>query len=48
MQRRYRAVEPAPPVAEGQAAAKIEGRSPWRLAYERLRRDRVAMISARA
>ena len=24
---------------------KIEGRSPWRLAWQRLRRDRVAMIS---
>jgi peptide/nickel transport system permease protein len=38
-------VEPAAPVAEGQAAAKIEGKSPWRLGYERLRRDRAAMIS---
>jgi peptide/nickel transport system permease protein len=27
------------------AAKKIEGRSPWRLAWERLRRDRAAMIS---
>ena len=24
---------------------KIEGKSPWRLGYERLRRDRAAMIS---
>jgi peptide/nickel transport system permease protein len=28
-----------------EAAKKIEGRSPWRLAFERLRRDRAAMIS---
>lgn len=27
------------------AARKIEGRSPWRLAYERLRRDRAAKIA---
>ena len=27
------------------AVTKIEGRSPWRLAYERLRRDRVAKIA---
>ncbi len=38
-------VEPAAPVAEGEAAAKIEGKSPWRLGFERLRRDRAAMIS---
>ena len=38
-------VEPAAPVAEGEAAAKIEGKSPWRLGIERLRRDRAAMIS---
>ena len=38
-------VEPAAPSAEGQAAAKLEGKSPWRLGYERLRRDRAAMIS---
>ena len=38
-------VEPAAPVAEGEAAKKIEGRSPWRLGMERLRRDRAAMIS---
>jgi peptide/nickel transport system permease protein len=37
--------EPAAPVAEGEAAAKIEGKSPWRLGIERLRRDRAAMIS---
>jgi ABC-type dipeptide/oligopeptide/nickel transport system permease subunit len=30
---------------EGEAAKIIEGRSPWRLAYERLRTDRAAMIS---
>jgi ABC-type dipeptide/oligopeptide/nickel transport system permease subunit len=28
-----------------EAARKIEGRSPWRLAFERLRRDRAAIIS---
>jgi ABC-type dipeptide/oligopeptide/nickel transport system permease subunit len=38
-------VAPAAPVAEGEAAAKIEGKSPWRLGIERLRRDRAAMIS---
>jgi peptide/nickel transport system permease protein len=38
-------VEPAAPVAEGEAAKKIEGKSPWRLGFERLRRDRAAMIS---
>jgi ABC-type dipeptide/oligopeptide/nickel transport system permease subunit len=38
-------VEPQAPVAEGEAAKKIEGRSPWRLGIERLRRDRAAMIS---
>ena len=34
------------PLAVGpEAARRIEGRSPWRLAMERLRRDRAAMIS---
>ncbi|HUY44415.1 MAG TPA: ABC transporter permease [Streptosporangiaceae bacterium] len=33
------------PVAEGEAARKIEGRSPWRLGMARLMRDRAAMIS---
>jgi peptide/nickel transport system permease protein len=28
-----------------EAARRIEGRSPWRLAFERLKRDRAAMIS---
>jgi ABC-type dipeptide/oligopeptide/nickel transport system permease subunit len=37
-----RPVEVAP---EGEAAKKIEGRSPWVLAWRRLRRDRAAMIS---
>lgn len=37
--------EPAAPVAEGEAAKIIEGRSPWRLGFERLRRDRASMIS---
>jgi peptide/nickel transport system permease protein len=39
---------PAEPIAlipEGEAAKKIEGRSPWRLAMSRLRRDRAAMLS---
>ena len=35
---------PGPPVAPSTARA-IEGRSPWYLAWQRLRRDRVAMIS---
>jgi peptide/nickel transport system permease protein len=29
----------------GDAPARIQGRSPWQLAWERLRRDRIAMIS---
>lgn len=34
------------PVAVGpEGARKIEGRSPWRLAFERLKRDRAAVIS---
>jgi ABC-type dipeptide/oligopeptide/nickel transport system permease subunit len=36
---------PTAAVAEGTAARKIEGRSPWRLGMERLVRDRAAMIS---
>ncbi len=32
-------------VTQGGVQRHIEGRSPWRLAYERLRRDRAAMIS---
>ena len=36
---------PAVAVAEGEAAKKIEGRSPWVLAWRRLRRDRAAMIA---
>src|SRR4051795_2459268 len=28
------------------AAAKIQGRSPWKLAFERLRRDRAAVLCA--
>ena len=39
---------PAEPVfaaPEAEAAKKIEGRSPWRLAMDRLRRDRAAMIA---
>ncbi len=39
---------PAPAAARdgGPARVAVEGRGPWRLAWERLRRDRVAMISA--
>ena len=33
------------PVAQGEAAKRIEGRSPWVLACQRLRHDRAAMIS---
>jgi len=33
-------------VAPETAAAKIQGRSPWKLAFERLRRDRAAVICA--
>jgi peptide/nickel transport system permease protein len=36
---------PSAAAAEGTAARKIEGRSPWRLGMERLVRDRAAMIS---
>ena len=36
---------PSAAIAEGTAARKIEGRSPWRLGMERLVRDRAAMIS---
>lgn len=35
----------APPAADGEAAKHIEGRSPWRLGFERLRSDRAAMIA---
>jgi peptide/nickel transport system permease protein len=35
----------AGPAGAEDAPARIQGRSPWRLAWERLRRDRVAMIS---
>src|SRR6201996_6646075 len=42
-------IEPPPTeptgTAEGSAARKIEGRSPWRLGMERLLRDRASMIS---
>jgi ABC-type dipeptide/oligopeptide/nickel transport system permease subunit len=36
---------PVAAIAEGEAAKIIEGRSPWVLAWRRLRRDRAAMIS---
>src|SRR5260370_42268300 len=36
---------PVAPIPEGEAAKKSEGRSPWRLARSRLRRDRAAMLS---
>ncbi|HVT22952.1 MAG TPA: ABC transporter permease [Mycobacteriales bacterium] len=41
-------VLPGGPDADGapEVAAVIQGRSPWRLAFERLRRDRAAVISA--
>jgi ABC-type dipeptide/oligopeptide/nickel transport system permease subunit len=39
------AVEATLGVAGEPAGQKIEGRSPWRLAYERLRRDRAAKIA---
>src|SRR3954451_18997186 len=35
-------LDPAPETA----AAKIQGRSPWKLAFERLRRDRAAVLCA--
>jgi peptide/nickel transport system permease protein len=39
--------EPAASVAEtGEPQRRIEGRSPWQLAFARLRRDRVAVFSA--
>lgn len=34
-----------PAAAEGEAARKIEGRSPWRLAWQRLLHDRASMIA---
>ena len=37
--------EPPAGTSEGSPARKIEGRSPWRLGLERLRRDRASMIS---
>lgn len=40
-----RGVRPGPAGTAG-SARPVEGRSPWRLAWERLRRDRVAMASA--
>jgi len=36
---------PVAAIAEGEAAKIIEGRSPWVLAWRRLRRDRAAMLS---
>jgi ABC-type dipeptide/oligopeptide/nickel transport system permease subunit len=39
-------VRPAQPSEDGsESRATIEGRSPWALAWQRLRRDRVAMVS---
>jgi peptide/nickel transport system permease protein len=40
-----RTVEPADLEELGGAAAEIQGRSPWELAWDRLRRDRVAIAS---
>jgi peptide/nickel transport system permease protein len=37
--------EPPAEAPEGEAARVIEGRSPWRLAMQRLRHDRAAMIA---
>jgi peptide/nickel transport system permease protein len=37
--------EPAPAAPEAAAARKIEGRSPWRLALQRLAHDKASMIS---
>jgi ABC-type dipeptide/oligopeptide/nickel transport system permease subunit len=37
--------EPVLAAPEAEAAKKIEGRSPWRLAMDRLRHDRAAMIA---
>jgi peptide/nickel transport system permease protein len=37
--------EPVLAAPEAEAAKKIEGRSPWRLAMDRLRQDRAAMIA---
>jgi ABC-type dipeptide/oligopeptide/nickel transport system permease subunit len=39
------AVAEAPPEIAGEVQKKIEGKSPWVLAWRRLRRDRAAMIS---
>jgi ABC-type dipeptide/oligopeptide/nickel transport system permease subunit len=39
------AVTEAPPEIAGEIAKKIEGKTPWVLAWRRLRRDRAAMIS---
>src|SRR3954470_19145781 len=36
--------EPALGGLSPEGAAKIQGRSPWRLAFERLRRDKAAVI----
>jgi peptide/nickel transport system permease protein len=40
-----RAATASEETAAPEEAKRIQGRSPWRLAWERLRRDRVAMIS---
>lgn len=37
-------MEPTPPPVPGTDVAAIEGRSPWRLAWERLRHDRLAFV----
>jgi peptide/nickel transport system permease protein len=41
-----RAVEPTDLEELGEAAAEIQGRSPWQLAWARLRQDRVAIASS--
>src|SRR6202035_2411376 len=41
-----RLAEPTAADPEGEAAKEIQGRSPWQLAWARLRQDRLAIASA--
>jgi peptide/nickel transport system permease protein len=41
-----RLAEPAAAEPEGEPAKEIQGRSPWQLAWARLRQDRLAIVSA--
>jgi peptide/nickel transport system permease protein len=41
-----RLAEPAAAEPEGESAKEIQGRSPWQLAWARLRQDRLAIVSA--